>query len=114
MTYTHISHAGACSGGRQRATKNRGVWLSGGRSGVRSGRRLCGFTMNVGPRDPTPKYQCKHHWTVFCFDFSGTKAFDKNTGFRTQSVLNVPLKNHEDDIIGVVQLINARDITTCN
>jgi len=46
------------------------------------------------------------------FDFSGTKAFDKNTGFRTKSVLNVPLKNHEDDIIGVVQLINARDIKT--
>ena len=46
------------------------------------------------------------------FDFSGTKAFDKNTGFRTKSVLNVPLKNHEDEIIGVVQLINARDIET--
>ena len=46
------------------------------------------------------------------FDFSGTKAFDKNTGFRTTSVLNVPLKNHEDDIIGVIQLINARDVKT--
>ena len=46
------------------------------------------------------------------FDFSGTKAFDKNTGFRTQSVLNVPLKNHENEIIGVIQLINARDTKT--
>ena len=43
------------------------------------------------------------------FDFTGTKAFDKNTGYRSKSFLTVPLKNHENDIIGVVQLINARD-----
>ena len=43
------------------------------------------------------------------FDFSGTKGFDKKTGFRSKSFLTVPLKNHEDDIIGVMQLINARD-----
>ena len=43
------------------------------------------------------------------FDFSGTKGFDQKTGFRSKSFLTVPLKNHEDDIIGVMQLINARD-----
>jgi len=43
------------------------------------------------------------------FDFSGAKNFDKSTGFRTKSVLSVPLKNHEDDIIGVMQLINATE-----
>ncbi len=43
------------------------------------------------------------------FDFSGAKDFDKSTGFRTKSVLSVPLKNHEDDIIGVMQLINATE-----
>ena len=43
------------------------------------------------------------------FDFTGAKTFDKNTGYRTQSVLSVPLKNHENDIVGVMQLINARD-----
>ena len=43
------------------------------------------------------------------FDFSGTKAFDQNTGYRSKSFLTVPLKNHENDIIGVIQLINARN-----
>ena len=43
------------------------------------------------------------------FDFTGAKNFDKNTGYRTQSVLSVPLKNHENDIVGVMQLINAKD-----
>ena len=43
------------------------------------------------------------------FDFTGAKNFDKNTGYRTTSVLSVPLKNHENDIVGVMQLINAKD-----
>tara|TARA_B110001454_G_scaffold72763_1_gene70515 strand:+ start:1346 stop:2974 length:1629 start_codon:yes stop_codon:yes gene_type:complete len=46
------------------------------------------------------------------FDFTGAKNFDKNTGYRTQSVLSVPLKNHENDIVGVMQLINAKDPRT--
>ena len=44
------------------------------------------------------------------FDFSGTKAFDEKTGYRSKSFLTVPLKNHEDEIIGVLQLLNAQDI----
>ncbi len=43
------------------------------------------------------------------FDFSGTKKFDEGTGFRSKSFLTVPLKNHESDVIGVLQLINAAD-----
>ena len=43
------------------------------------------------------------------FDFSGAKDFDKNTGYRSKSFLCVPLKNHESDVIGVIQLINATD-----
>jgi HD-GYP domain-containing protein (c-di-GMP phosphodiesterase class II) len=43
------------------------------------------------------------------FDFSGTKAFDQKTGYRSKSFLTVPLKNHEDEIIGVLQLLNAQD-----
>ena len=46
------------------------------------------------------------------FDFSGTKKFDKITGYRSQSFLTVPLKNHEDEIIGVMQLINSIDDKT--
>jgi HD-GYP domain-containing protein (c-di-GMP phosphodiesterase class II) len=40
------------------------------------------------------------------FDFSGTRRFDERTGYRTKSVLTVPMKNHEDEVIAVLQLIN--------
>jgi HD-GYP domain-containing protein (c-di-GMP phosphodiesterase class II) len=46
------------------------------------------------------------------FDFSGTRAFDSKTGYRSKSFLTVPMKNHEREIIGVLQLINARDPVT--
>jgi len=42
------------------------------------------------------------------FDFSGTKRFDKKNGYRSKSFLTVPMKNHESEIIGVLQLINAQ------
>lgn len=43
------------------------------------------------------------------FNFEGTKNFDKNTGYRTKSMLVVPMKNHENDVIGVLQLLNKKD-----
>ncbi|HEX9802824.1 MAG TPA: GAF domain-containing protein, partial [Gammaproteobacteria bacterium] len=46
------------------------------------------------------------------FDFSGTRQFDANTGYRSKSFLTVPLKDHEGEIIGVLQLLNARDFDT--
>jgi len=42
------------------------------------------------------------------FDFSGTRHFDERTGYRSQSFLAVPMKNHEGEVIGVLQLINAQ------
>ncbi len=45
------------------------------------------------------------------FDFSGTREFDRKTGYRSTSFLTVPMKNHEGDIIGVLQLLNAQDPT---
>jgi HD-GYP domain-containing protein (c-di-GMP phosphodiesterase class II) len=41
------------------------------------------------------------------FDFSGTRSFDNKMGYRSTSFLTVPMTNHENDIIGVLQLINA-------
>lgn len=41
------------------------------------------------------------------FDFSGTRKFDERTGYRSKSFLTVPMKNHENEIIGVLQLINS-------
>ncbi len=43
------------------------------------------------------------------FDFSGTRVFDERLGYRSKSFLVLPLKNHENDIIGAMQLINAID-----
>ncbi len=57
-----------------------------------------GFTVNI--RDA---YEAEN------FDFSGTQAFDERMGYRSTSFLTVPLKNHEDKVTGVLQLINATD-----
>ena len=46
------------------------------------------------------------------FDFSGTKIFDAKTGYRSQSMLAVPMFDHEGIGIGVIQLINAKDPIT--
>lgn len=46
------------------------------------------------------------------FDFSATKRFDQQTGYRTKSILTVPLKNNKNEVIGVLQLINSMDPTT--
>ena len=46
------------------------------------------------------------------FDFSGTRKFDEKVGYRSKSFLTVPMRNHEDEIIGVLQLINAVDPVT--
>jgi HD-GYP domain-containing protein (c-di-GMP phosphodiesterase class II) len=47
-------------------------------------------------------------YTADGFDFSGTRAFDSKTGYRSKSFLTVPMRNHEHEIIGVLQLINAQ------
>ncbi|MBL8414761.1 MAG: GAF domain-containing protein [Propionivibrio sp.] len=51
-------------------------------------------------------------YTAEGFDFSGTRKFDQVTGYRSQSFLTVPMKNHENEIIGVLQLLNAIDPAT--
>ncbi len=42
------------------------------------------------------------------FDFSGTRNFDKKTGYQSRSFLTVPMRNHAGEIIGVLQLINCK------
>jgi HD-GYP domain-containing protein (c-di-GMP phosphodiesterase class II) len=48
-------------------------------------------------------------YSVEGFDFKGTRDFDQKTGYRSQSMLVLPLKDHEGEIIGVLQLINSKD-----
>ncbi|GAB6125691.1 HD domain-containing phosphohydrolase [Humidesulfovibrio idahonensis] len=52
---------------------------------------------------------------VYCaegFDFTGTRRYDEGTGYRSQSMLVIPMENHEREVIGVLQLLNAKDKTT--
>ncbi|MGV8075465.1 MAG: GAF and HD-GYP domain-containing protein [Syntrophobacteraceae bacterium] len=42
------------------------------------------------------------------FDFTGPRMYDAATGYRSKSMLVIPMKNHDNDIIGVLQLINAQ------
>lgn len=48
-------------------------------------------------------------YTTTDFDLSGTRAFDAEIGYRSQSFITLPLRNLADEVIGVLQLINARD-----
>jgi HD-GYP domain-containing protein (c-di-GMP phosphodiesterase class II) len=41
------------------------------------------------------------------YDFSGTRRFDQSTGYYSKSFLSVPMRNHEGEVIGALQLINA-------
>ena len=42
------------------------------------------------------------------FNFSGMRAFDGHYGYRSTSFLTVPMSDHEGELIGVLQLINAQ------
>ena len=46
------------------------------------------------------------------FDFTGTHKFDAANNYRSVSFLTIPMKNHESEIIGVLQLLNATDPQT--
>ncbi|MBF0482107.1 MAG: GAF domain-containing protein [Desulfovibrionaceae bacterium] len=43
------------------------------------------------------------------FDFTGPRRYDQATGYRSKSMLVIPMRNHENEIIGVLQLLNAKD-----
>ncbi|MBT5012890.1 MAG: GAF domain-containing protein, partial [Rhodospirillaceae bacterium] len=59
---------------------------------------LTGETINIPDAYETEK-----------FDFTGTKRFDAANKYRSTSFLTVPMTNHEGDVIGVLQLLNATD-----
>ncbi|MCR5278413.1 MAG: GAF domain-containing protein [Lachnospiraceae bacterium] len=43
------------------------------------------------------------------FDFMGTRQYDMRNGYRTSSMLVIPMAVESDEVIGVLQLINATD-----
>ncbi len=46
------------------------------------------------------------------YDFTGPKKYDEQTGYHSESFLVVPMRDHENEVIGVLQLINAKDRDT--
>ena len=54
-------------------------------------------------------YNFEDVYTVDGFNFDGTKVFDSSTGYRTQSMLVVPIVDKSNKTIGVLQLINKKD-----
>jgi HD-GYP domain-containing protein (c-di-GMP phosphodiesterase class II) len=53
-------------------------------------------------------YNIENAYEQTLFDLSGMKDTDKKLGYKSISFLTVPMRNHESEIIGVLQLINAR------
>lgn len=43
------------------------------------------------------------------FSFEGAKRFDEANNYRSESMLVVPLRNHEEKVIGVLQLLNKQN-----
>ncbi len=62
---------------------------------------ITGKTLNI-----PDAYECTD------FDFSGAKGFDERFGYRSKSFLTIAMKNHENDLIGILQLLNATDPAT--
>ena len=54
----------------------------------------------------------KDAYKVKGFDFSGAKNFDKKTGYRTKSVLAMPIIDYQGNCQGAIQMINAQDFET--
>lgn len=46
------------------------------------------------------------------FDFTGARDFDRQYGYRSIASLTVPLKDHNGEVFGVLQLINPKDSQT--
>ncbi len=73
------------------------------------------FDENSSPLMKTQAAYVAHTGEIKCYDdiykqtqfvTTGTKRYDKKNNYRTKSVLALPLKSHENDVIGVIQLIN--------
>jgi len=62
---------------------------------------------SAGPDDRI--HRCDDTYTSDDHDFRALHDFDEENGYRTQSWLSVPLKNHENEVIGTLQLFNVRE-----
>jgi putative two-component system response regulator len=70
-----------------------------------SNQSLAGYVANTGAVVNLPDAYQIPESAEYHFD----RSFDQRTGYRTQSMLQLPMKDTEGSIIGVLQLINARN-----
>lgn len=42
-------------------------------------------------------------------EYRHNRSFDESTGYKTSSVLTIPMKNHDNNVTGVIQLINKKE-----
>ncbi len=70
-------------------------------------KNVSAYVANVGEPVNIPDV-----YEVDGFDFSGVRAYDKHTNYLSKSMLVIPMRNYKEEIIGVLQLINAQDPST--
>ena len=95
----NLAYGGTCGEPISEKFSDLPLYLPGGEGNdslVAAYSAIHGRTVNIGDA-----------YTEAGFDFSGTRKFDELTGYRSRSFLTVPMKNHENEVIGVLQLINA-------
>ncbi len=46
------------------------------------------------------------------YNFEGTRKFDAKTGYRSRSMLVIPMRNYDNEVIGVCQLLNRTEPDT--
>lgn len=66
---------------------------------------IAGYVANTGEMVNIPDVYCLGNNVPFSFD----RTYDDLTRYRTRSVLAFPLKTPQQEILGVLQLINAKD-----
>jgi len=72
------------------------------KNGVPNLMNVSSYVANTGKAVNIPDvYHAEH------FHFTNTKIIDRQNNYRSKSMLVLPMKNHEDEIIGVLSLINA-------
>src|SRR5258706_2916853 len=73
-------------------------------SGEPNYRNVASYVALKGETVSSPDLSAEH-----LFDFSAVRIFDERNHYKSVACLAVPLKNHKKEVIGVLQLINARD-----
>ncbi len=51
-------------------------------------------------------------YNIELFNFAGVRKFDEQYDYHSESFLTVPMRDHAGEVIGVLQLINAKDPRT--